>query len=150
GQKVAEQASIVKQTVVGGPTATGATAAEQGKLATLLGKKKKKKKKQPFYEQVWFLALCLVLLVSSVTWAVWPLGEDQLMVRAEKLMASEDYADWLTARDRYLQPLVTRFPEGKNSERAREHLDMVEAEGKRRYVEANRNRDPKSEAERLY
>ena len=149
-EKVAKQASIAKQTVEGGPTSTQ-TAADQGALANILGKKKKKKKKKvPVFEQTWFLASSLAVVIGVVTWLVWPLSEQKLYARAETLMESQEYSDWMTARDKYLKPLVERFPDGEYAPKAKERLEFIETETVRRQVEANRNKDPKSEAERLY
>jgi serine/threonine-protein kinase len=151
GQKVAAQASIIKQTVEGGPTSTVATAADQGMLAKLLGKKKKKKKKfVPVWERGWFLGVSLAVLIAVVTWLVWPMSEAKLYAKAETLMQSEDPVEWIKARDHYLKPLVSKFPDGQFAAKAQEHLDFIEADTLRRQMETRRNKDPRSEAERLY
>jgi serine/threonine-protein kinase len=109
-EKVTRQQGVAKQTLEGGDhTATAASP----DLKKALGKKKKKKKNQgPFYEQVWFLTLSLALLVGLVTWSVWPLSEEQLYARAKVLMESDDIDNWRTAREEFIDPLQTRFPEG--------------------------------------
>lgn len=151
GQKVAAQASIIKQTVEGGPTAAATTAADQGMLAKLLGKKKKKKKKYvPVWERGWFLGLALAMLIAVVTWLVWPMSEAKLYAKAETLMQSEDPVEWIKARDHYLKPLVDKFPDGQFAEKAREHLDFIEADTLRRQVETRRNKEPRTEGERFY
>ncbi len=140
-EKVTQQKSVAKQTLEGGANAT----AQEGKeLQNALGKKKKKKKKKgPFYEQVWFLSLCLALLVGGVTWAVWPLSEDQLYERAKGLMASEDTADWRTAREKYIDPLRERFPEGKYHSEADAWVDQIDMDSKETYIKnwAGKNKD---------
>ena len=62
----------------------------------LLGKKKKKKKEElvPFYEQAWFLALCLVLIAGIVTFALWPTSTQKLFDRGVALIQSEEPSDW--------------------------------------------------------
>lgn len=152
GDKVREQASMTARTVEG--SARGSTAADAAGLKKLLGlqKKKKKKRNEPLYEQAWFLAACLVLLISVVTWAVWPLNEAELFARAEPLMQSEDPAQWHIAQEEYLEPLLARFPEGEHADEAREFIDEIEMERTQRQalVRAERGRDPGSEAERLF
>lgn len=152
GEKVAEQASIAKQTVAGGPTKATA-AGDRTELQKLMGKKKKKKrKKQPLHEQAWFLALCLGLLIGGVTWLLWPLSEATLYARAQVLMQSDSASDHLTARDKYLAPLIERFPEGEHAAEAREWIDQIETDKLDRQVETSMRigREPRSEAERLY
>jgi len=152
GAKVAEQESVAKQTVAGNPSATSTqTAADQGALASILGKKKKKKKKQqPFYERASFLSACLVAVIGVVTWLMWPLNEEQLFVRGEALMKTDDPIQWTSARDRYLQPLIDKYPEGRHATQARDYLDFIAAEAEGRRVENTRNKEPRTEAERLY
>lgn len=62
----------------------------------LLGKKKKKKKEElvPFYEQAWFLALCLVLIAGIVTFALWPTSTQKLFDRGVALIQSDEPSDW--------------------------------------------------------
>ena len=118
--KVTKQQSLSVQTLMS-PTAAdgGANAAEELK-ATLAKKKKKKKRGEetPIYERVWFLGLGLLLVAGFIAWHFLPESEDRLMARAEKLMASEYAMDWKEAKEKYLTPLLTRFPEGRQAEKA--------------------------------
>lgn len=152
GRNVAEQASVTRQTVAGGTTLAIAKT-EKAELRKLLGRKKKRKKRSqgPFYERLWFLATCLVLLVAGVTWAVWPLSEDQLYQRAKALMDTGDADQWRTAEDEYLGPLLERFPESEHVPQVREWMDEIELERMQRRAEtaARLNLKPKSEAERF-
>jgi serine/threonine-protein kinase len=152
--KVAEMASVSQQTVSGGGTRMTA-AEDQPELKKILGKKRRKKKKKkhvPVYERVWFLLACLVLLVGSVAWAVWPLSDAELFARGEQLMASEDSIDWDTARGKYLEPLLERSPEGVYATRVHEFIDKIEMHRAetRALRRARDGREPKSEAERLF
>jgi eukaryotic-like serine/threonine-protein kinase len=148
-EKVTKQQSVAKQTLEGGPNAT-VTSPE---LKKALGKKKKKKANTgPFYEQVWFLLGSLLLLIAFVTWAVWPLSEEQLYARAKVLMESQDFNDWRKAREEFIDPLQSRFPEGKYHLEAAEWIDKIEMDIAKRQIENRRERglDPKGEAEKRY
>jgi serine/threonine-protein kinase len=149
-EKVTRQQGVAKQTLEGGDhTATAASP----DLKKALGKKKKKKKNQgPFYEQVWFLTLSLALLVGLVTWSVWPLSEEQLYARAKVLMESDDIDNWRTAREEFIDPLQTRFPEGKYHVEAAEWIDRIDVDIAKRQIESRRERglDPKDESEKQY
>lgn len=112
--KVTEQRSITAQTL----------AAEHGRsadeLKSILTKKKKKKRRDdtPFYERVWFLALCLLLIVGFGAFLLRPPSAASLMAKAEKLAASTESYEWKEARDNYLKPLVEKWPNGRYSEKA--------------------------------
>ena len=150
--KVTKQQSVAKQTLEGGLNAT-ALATGTPELQKALGKKKKKKKKAgPFYEQVWFLSACLVLLIGLVTWSVWPMGEDQLYARAKELMQTDDIDNWRTAREEYIDPLTSRFPDGKYTLEVAEWIDKIEMDLAERQTNNRRERNlkPKTEAEQQY
>lgn len=153
-QKVAQQASLVGNTLAGNATKTqGQNAASV--VQSLMGKKKKKKKRAqaPFYEQLWFLLTCLAVLVGvayGVYW--WRNSENYLFAQAEALMATQDDAKWLTARDRYLKPLLKKYPQSQHASKAQEYLEQIELtflERQARSREA-RNVEPKSPAEAVY
>ncbi|MBA3316292.1 MAG: serine/threonine protein kinase [Planctomycetota bacterium] len=151
-QKVEEQEGFVKQTLQGATTA--ANTIEGRALKELVGGKAKKKRKSkavPLYERAWFLALCLLLLIGGVTWALWPASEAELYAQAATLMRSDDDADWFTAREQYLLPLVERFPEGKHVKEAKTWLDKIELHQIEDQAEnrVRRNQKPRNEAERL-
>lgn len=116
--KVTEQRSIAAQTLSQGTTVGRSQDVKE--LKSILGKKKKKKKRDnsPFYERAWFLVLCLFLLAGLVAWTFVPEGEEKLMARAEKLKDSEYVMDWKDAKQKYLEPLLVRFPKGRLSEKA--------------------------------
>jgi serine/threonine protein kinase/cbb3-type cytochrome oxidase subunit 3 len=147
--KIDQQESFVQQTMVG---ATSVSATKDGQaIKTLLGgkpKKKKKKKQTPFYERAWFLAACLVVLIGGIAWALWPPGEAELYAAAAALMESEEPADHVEARDRYLTPLVERFPDGPHVAEAQAWLEQIEMDTLERQVE--KRKEPRNEAERLF
>ena len=116
--KVTEQRSVAAQTLSERTTIGRTKSADE--LKSILGKKKKKKRKEvvPFYESVWFLGLCLAMVAGLVIWSLLPSGESQLMARAETLNKSEFQMDWREAKDKYLVPLLERFPKGRFADKA--------------------------------
>jgi len=153
-EKVERQASLVGQTMAGNVTkGQGPTAAAELKAA--LGKKKKKKKrdKSPFYEQLWFLATCLVLLVGVVYGAYWWRNrEDYLFAKAEVLMATGNESQWISARDYYLKPLLAKYPEGRRAPKAQEYLDQIEITFLERQARNRklRSKPPESPGEKFF
>ena len=125
-------------------------------LTTLIEKKKRKKKKRkddsPFYERTWFLVACLFLLVGGVVWSMWPASEQELFRQAQVLMETDDPVQWQEAKDRYLAPLLERFPEGEHADQARTYLEEIEMHRaeRRAFTNARLGREPESEAERLF
>jgi serine/threonine-protein kinase len=152
-QKVAANEGIIKHSFQGEPTAISVETDLQ-EVGKLLKKKKKKKrdKQAEFYEQTWFLVTCLLLLVGGVTWAAWPLNEEQLFQRANPLMASEDPVQWREARDKYLDPLRKRFPEGRHAAEVQEFVDRIEMQQAEDRIKnrIKRGLEPEGEAERLF
>jgi protein kinase-like protein len=110
----------------------------------------------PLWERPWFLVVSLSLLVAVfglvLSIPFWPVSEEKLIARADKLMASDDPARWQEAKDNYLDPLLARNPDGKYAERAREHLDTIEMhQAERRLKNRLRfGRELAGEAQRLY
>lgn len=155
-QKVANQESVVTHAASGSPTAMTMFELNPDLKKTLRkGTKRKKKNRRetgPVYERTWFLVLCLAVLLGGVTWFVWPASEQQLWASAEPLMASGDMVQERDAVERFLKPLLERFPDGEHAEEARSFIRTVEVNRlKRRLVNnARLNREPKSEAERLF
>ena len=144
----------VAQAAAAGPSAlrVGLEKSEVKEVRELLGKKKKRKKKSvPVYERVWFLAACLLLVVAAGAWALWPLNERQLFERAEPLMASGDELQWKQAREKYLEPLLNRYPQGKYTAAAQDYIDRIEmAQAEKRLKMHAKRGKPDTEAERLY
>lgn len=152
--KITQQREQALKTAGGGEL--GATILMgSGQAADVLKKAKKKKKKReqvPFYETYWFLGMCLVLLLSGITWSLLPLSEDQLMAKARPLMNLDDPSKAREARDRYLLPLLARFKDGKHATEARDFVESVEMHDTETQARkrAALNKEPIHEAERLY
>lgn len=147
--KVTEQRSIAAETMMQGAVGTKTAAAKE--LKSILKQKKKKKKREtsPFYERVWFLGLCVLLLIGFFVWHFLPESEDQLMARAEKLNASEFNMDWREARDRYLQPLVEKFPDGRHAEKAHQMIVDIDKRSLNKEMHLpKRMKEPANEAEK--
>jgi serine/threonine-protein kinase len=138
-----------KNTKAGGATVMG---------TKVLGAKKKKKKKGdvdadlPIYERTWFLATAIAVLVGLGIWWSMPLGEEALFKKGNELYASNDAADKTHAREKYFEPLVQKYPDGKYAKQAQEYIDEMEMELKARQIESRMKRgaESKSEGERLY
>lgn len=151
-QKIIEQESFVKQTLQGGVTTAAATMDGKTIHQLVRGKPKKKRRKSvPFYERAWFLVLCLFMVIGAVTWLMWPPSEGELYAQASVLMKSDDDTDWFAARDKYLLPLVERFPEGKHIKEVRSWLDKIELHQIEEQAEnrVRRNQQGRTEEERL-
>ena len=108
--------------------------------------------KSPFYEQAWFLALALLLLIAGGVWSLLPPGEETLFSRAKPLMQSDSPADWRRAQDQYLTPLLERFPD---TEHAAEIQEFEARFARHRAMMSVKNvyrtgREPRSEAERRF
>jgi serine/threonine-protein kinase len=148
--KVTEQRSVAAQTIAGGTTSVRTQSAEE--LKSILGKKKKKKKRDnsPFYERAWFLGLILLVICGFVAWHFLPEGEDQLMAKAEKLMASDYGMDWREAKDRYLVPLVTKFPDGRHAEKAHQMITDIDKRTVDKEMHSTKRSKQLNEAERQY
>jgi serine/threonine protein kinase len=149
---VSAEVSTVQHSLDGQPSAIAVSQDTIEARKLLAPKKRKRAKKTPIYERTWVLMSGLALLAAVVTWTFWPKSEQKLFARAETLMASSEPADWQTAREKYLEPLQRRFPDGQYAEQVQQYIDkieMQETEAKFR-VSRKLGRDPKSEAERLY
>ena len=153
-QKAATGAGVTGQAAEGRPSKIRVPRekAETQKVRKLLGRKKKRKKeKTPFYERVWFLAACLLLVVGAAAWLAWPPGEEKLFAEAERLMAGDDQIKWKQARENYLEPLLERFPDSAHAPQARAWIDQIDMAGaERRLTMHEKMGNYDTEAERLY
>lgn len=150
--KVATQASFTGHSLSGGPTSLSVER-DMATVRKLMRKPKPKPRETaPFYQQAWFLAVCLVLIAGLIAWSLWPASESTLFANAEKLMASDDPLVWQEARNEYLLPLERRFPEGEHAGKVREWLDQIDMHTAEQKIDRDiqRGREPKTEAERLY
>lgn len=127
-EKVASQTSLSQHVLSGEPTSLNMPTEGSSKVRDLVEKPKKKRKKTeqgPLYERTWFLATALSLGIALVVWTFWPLSEQQLFQRAERLMQSEAPADWDRAKTDYLDPLRSRFPSSSHLPKVDEFLDQI-------------------------
>jgi serine/threonine protein kinase len=150
--RTADRTGLVEQAVSHKPTVLKSQDAEANAKTLMKRKAAPRREAVPFYERVWFLAICCVLIAAVIAWGVWPLGEKQLLAKAEGLMATSDRANWHEARRRYLEPLLQRFPESESAGRAQEFLDQIDIADAEARIKLNSRlgREPASEGERLY
>lgn len=152
-QKVAEQESMLHQTLAGGGSALTMRDGDPT-LTRILGKDRKKKKRKKrdhtaFYEKTWFLSLCLCGIVALVVWALWPDSEQEVYARVDTLMKSPEPGDWFEAESD-VKWLLDRG--GEHSEDAQNWLDRIEAERLARHIKAmiQFGHDPENDLERDY
>lgn len=102
---------------------------EAEKVLGIKPKKKKPQRETPFFEQAWVLLVALATTIATIVWFLLPLSANTLRSRAEKLLPpmSQEWMDWNTARDDYLEPLVRRFPDDSSTEWAQEQIAFVDA-----------------------
>jgi serine/threonine-protein kinase len=153
-QKVASNTGVTQHAASGSPTAFTKIQEKATQVTKLVGQRKKRKQAEtgPIYERAWFLAVCLVVLICAMTWALWPKSEAELFARAVVLMKTDDRDKWDEAKRDYLLELQERFPDGEFASEVQEFLDRIEmGEAERRFqVNTRLGKEPKTEAERLY
>lgn len=111
----------------------------------------KERDHSPFYERVWFLGMCLVLLAIGGVWSLQPPSEQKLIAELELLLESEDVIDWRQAQN-LIPVLMENYPETEfkpEIDRFQEKYTMYRAETRAR-MNQNTGHLPESEAERLY
>ncbi len=96
-------------------------------------KKKLKKKKQRSLVFDWRQALPTVGLVAGllvvgglIAYIMWPPSAAYLVSKAEPLMASTERADWLTAKNMYLDELDRRYPNHEFKSKTDAWIDKIE------------------------
>ncbi len=155
-QKVAQQESIIHETVEGGRSAL--TMRDGGdELTRALGKKKRKKRKKrkrdftPVYERTWFLVLCLIALLGLITWGLWPESEAAMYHRLKGIMAQDDLTH-RTAADDEIERFLERFPDSPHATEARVWLDDIAVIKAERLAEnaLMRDRLGRNDGEKLY
>lgn len=122
---------------------------ESSELRKIRKQKAKQKDHSPYYERVWFLALCLAALLGFGAWSLWPASEAELFTKAKPLMESDSPVDWKRAQQQYLKPLLQRFPNTKHAEEIQAFNDRYDIH---RAEERIKNlgrfaREPRSECE---
>ena len=153
-EKVARHVSVAEHNVTGEPTGIAVSTVGDADIAKNLLKRKKKKKADtsPIYEQAWFLATCLALVIGLVVFMMWPRSEDRLFALAEPLMKSDNADNREKAKSEYLDELLRRFPNGKHAAQAQEFIYNVEIDRveKQLMVKIEKGRELKDEVERLF
>jgi hypothetical protein len=71
------------------------------------------------------LVAALAAIGGFIAYWLWPPSQEYLFHQAEKLMASKRTADWVTARDDYLDPLDQRFPNHPYREKTQAWRDQI-------------------------
>ncbi len=136
---------------------------DRDEAAKALGRKKKKKRRAvdedgvelhspTLFERPSVLLGILVVTIGIITVLVWPASERTLRLRAESLLQRDDGIARNDARDRYLLPMLERFPNGEHAAWAQEELEKIEmfnAEDRMRRNQRMRI-PPTTEGERKY
>lgn len=130
---------------------------DKDEVRRLVGRKANKPGDEtPFYERTWFIAtamtLALAVFVAVMTWILWPLSPEQMIARADLLMASSEATDRYEAEHSYLRPLVEDHPDTDAARRAQEYLDVLDMERTDSLLRRRRNlgKEPENETARLY
>ncbi|MEZ6049693.1 MAG: protein kinase, partial [Planctomycetaceae bacterium] len=126
--KEATQMGVSSQAATGGATSVSIDAANP-ELKKILQKKKKqkkqKKKAQPFYEQVWFLVLCLFMVIGATIWGLWPDSPETMYDKATAYLKQGDSNGLYYGRNE-LKDLIEAYPEHPLAELAQEQLDEID------------------------
>jgi hypothetical protein len=148
-------ASVVEHAVGGfSPLQMNLDKEEAQKVLGVRPKKAKKGADIPLMERPLVLIGAIATAIALIVYFMMPLTEEQMYRRAAALMqrTENEAAYYAEARDKYLTPMLTRFPDGPHAAWAREQLDLIEmrsAEARMARHERFR-RDPDSEGERRY
>lgn len=148
-------ASVVEHAVGGfSPLQMNLDKEEAEKVLGVRPKKSKKKADVPLFERPLVLIASIAAAIALIAFFMMPLSEEQMYERAASLMAEteNEAAYYAEARDKYLLPMLSRFPDGKHAAWAQEQLDLIamrSAESRMARHERLRQ-DPDSEGERRY
>lgn len=125
--KEATQMGVSTQAVSGGSTVATIDTRNPELKKILKDKKKqrKKKKQQPFYEQVWFLGLCLVLVIGVTIWGLMPDSPEGLWDKANAYLAQNDDSGDYYGREK-LEELIESYPEHQLAALAQKKLDDLD------------------------
>lgn len=137
---------------------------DRAEAERVLGIKRKKKRRRDtddesdpsvapsLWERPSVLLLALVAIVGIIAFLAWPLNESQMRARAESMLQSDNGILWNDARDKYLQPMLERFPDGEHAAWAQEQLDRIEMRNAEERMRRNMRvgREPGSEGERKF
>lgn len=125
-------------------------------------KKKKAKARSSFFEvpdrstvELILLLVGLVSIGGFLGYMLWPPSQEYLFRQAEILMEREKLHDWITAREKYLDPLDHRFqtnPYRKTTRAWRDRIALTEAGSRAEILEGHLTRlnKPNGRAEEMY
>jgi hypothetical protein len=104
------------------------------------------------FEKWWFLLGSLLVLIGLIVWLMLPPSIDSLRNKAERLLATDDWSSWKTAKSDYLEPILRRDPEGLHGKWAGDKIDEIDMRGAEIQLDnkLRLGRPLKEEAERLY
>ncbi|MHC5538486.1 serine/threonine protein kinase, partial [Singulisphaera rosea] len=129
---------------------------------TTPSKKKKGKANHRFFEvpdrskvELILLLIGLVSIGGFLGYMLWPPSEEYLFRQAEVLMEKDKLHDWITAREKYLDPLDHRFetnPYRKTTKGWRDRIALTEAGTRAEILEGHLTRlnKPNGRAEEMY
>ncbi|RCS40706.1 hypothetical protein DTL42_25400 [Bremerella cremea] len=72
------------------------------------------------------LGLALIVVIGLVVFALRPLSDEQLYERATPLVDSRESLNWRLAEEKYLQPLIDRYPDSPYAAKAQSDIDMIQ------------------------
>ncbi len=104
-----------------------------------------------FFNQPWVLVLSLTITIALIGWAFWPLSAEKMYQRGAALMQSQEPADWETAWNDYLGPLLDKHPDTPHREEVEKYrLRVEDAKAARQAERAARRAGAMSEAQWFY
>lgn len=83
---------------------------------------------EPWYQSATALFTMLMAAVALAAFMLWPLSEDQMRQRAERLLADGTRASFSQAKNRYLTPMLANFPDGEHADWAGQQIQRIEME----------------------
>lgn len=126
-QKMKESQVIASSaTMIGGGGATVQTANESANGKTAKKKKKKKRDQGQFYEQAWFLGICLALVIAATVWFSMPPGEAARYLAAKEGWSSTEESVQRDVREKVMLPYLQDFPEGKYRAEIQDWADRIQ------------------------
>jgi eukaryotic-like serine/threonine-protein kinase len=161
-QKRATSGAAVVQHAVSGFSPLQMNVDKDEAEKVLLGKKKQKIKKRneaaddhdapSFWERPWVLGSILVAIVALIAFLMQPPSVTTLKMRAKIFLDQGDVGSLNEARDKYLLPIIERFPDSQEAAWARDQLEDIEMINAEQRIQTNRRfgREPSSEGERRY
>ena len=129
----------IRDRLAGGNSVATAATAPAGQIATRedreqlrksLRRKKKKKRHEdvPLHERTWFLATCLLALLSLTAFLLMPSSITVLHEKAAYVMENGNSTERREALDDYILPILTRDPEGPHAADALIWADTINLE----------------------